>query len=683
MDLVERSRQSDNSLMSYWLFLPKEAVEEHLEDILALSAHISSGYIWQNESFCLHFSKESDEIELPHLFGSTDYGENVSDLWFITYILKRLTLQIEGLIVKLQDSDGEFLLIEAANHLPEWVTPETATNRVYLYEGELHLIPLASSPADITPLATGCPTIKAAVQCVSACNKVTRASQAVQDSISKRLCRYPEQAAADIHSTTCYVPVSAAQLLADDPQLISSATRAFYLRDPIDVKACQNMCYFPPDNRVSVKVRLTRCLYAQLVQQKFFPPKRSIWNIPPANSPKYKSHDLGMKIAFGFEMLCTNSRTKEDNSSTNANSEEITKLDEKKWAQYLSSLHKYDYFQGEIEGSVRHQQLLLEARRYFTVNQEAFLEESSSGSRENTGDRILRQLKTIKVTEKELREAEKHLTPDDDDSWLSMTYAELDQLLEEYHTDKPSAVPSLNKKPTAEFDTQQIANSMNAFINKQSNILSGAELPTSDELKFDGKGFLAAIEQMINGEDEAALDSDDSSLNEYESDDSLPSDELVASRSYTSNRPMQASKAAQNSTPKKEGVTFDTSAGSQSTKSKESQKPEKEPKIEDFMAMMDRELSRTNVGKTFERQTARKEAAPSRPEADNLSGKGRATLAEEEDISDTDEELEPVDVDFNTVKNLLESYNHQMGLPGPTSNLIESMGVKLPQNADE
>lgn len=60
----------------------------------------------------------------------------------------------------------------------------------------------------------------------------------------------------------------------------------------------------------------------------------------------------------------------------------------------------------------------------------------------------------------------------------------------------------------------------------------------------------------------------------------------------------------------------------------------------------------------------------------------KAALAEEES-TDLDDSLEAVDVDFNTVKNLLESYNQQMGLPGPTSNLLESMGVKLPHNTDD
>jgi hypothetical protein len=34
-------------------------------------------------------------------------------------------------------------LIEAANSLPAWVTPENSTNRLWLQGGHLHLIPLS------------------------------------------------------------------------------------------------------------------------------------------------------------------------------------------------------------------------------------------------------------------------------------------------------------------------------------------------------------------------------------------------------------------------------------------------------------------------------------------------------------------------------------------------------------
>lgn len=37
---------------------------------------------------------------------------------------------------------------------------------------------------------------------------------------------------------------------------------------------------------------------------------------------------------------------------------------------------------------------------------------------------------------------------------------------------------------------------------------------------------------------------------------------------------------------------------------------------------------------------------------------------------------------MNLVTNLLESYSAQSGLAGPTSNILQSMGVYLPENAD-
>lgn len=45
-----------------------------------------------------------------------------------------------------------------------------------------------------------------------------------------------------------------------------------------------------------------------------------------------------------------------------------------------------------------------------------------------------------------------------------------------------------------------------------------------------------------------------------------------------------------------------------------------------------------------------------------------------------DEELTPVDVDFNLVKNFLDSYSSQEGLSGPASNLLGLMGLRLPDD---
>jgi len=51
------------------------------------------------------------------------------------------------------------------------------------------------------------------------------------------------------------------------------------------------------------------------------------------------------------------------------------------------------------------------------------------------------------------------------------------------------------------------------------------------------------------------------------------------------------------------------------------------------------------------------------------------------DAAATDSEMTPVDVDLNLVESILNSYSSQQGLPGPASNLLGLMGVKVPPDA--
>lgn len=45
-----------------------------------------------------------------------------------------------------------------------------------------------------------------------------------------------------------------------------------------------------------LQVTFTRCLYAQIMSQKYEPDKRTGWNLPCINSPQRKAHELGMKL---------------------------------------------------------------------------------------------------------------------------------------------------------------------------------------------------------------------------------------------------------------------------------------------------------------------------------------------------------------------------------------------------
>jgi hypothetical protein len=67
---------------------------------------------------------------MMYLHGLTNYGDSVEDEWLIVYILKELSNRFPELWIKVVDTDGEFLLIEAANALPRWLNPEIADNRV-------------------------------------------------------------------------------------------------------------------------------------------------------------------------------------------------------------------------------------------------------------------------------------------------------------------------------------------------------------------------------------------------------------------------------------------------------------------------------------------------------------------------------------------------------------------------
>lgn len=68
-----------------------------------------------------------------YLNGITNYGDSVEDEWLVVYILKELSSRFPTLWIKVVDSDGEFLLIEAANALPRWLNPEIADNRVSIF----------------------------------------------------------------------------------------------------------------------------------------------------------------------------------------------------------------------------------------------------------------------------------------------------------------------------------------------------------------------------------------------------------------------------------------------------------------------------------------------------------------------------------------------------------------------
>ena len=280
-----RPDTADEASVAEALEACRAACMSHLEPHL-------DGYIWQRDPFQLEVVAASGGARgLPaHLAGATAFGDNVEDEWFIVWLLVELTRAFPTLTARVWDNDGEFLLIECAFHLPKWVKPEAVANRVWIHAGELHLVPPAVT-ADVgawarssDPSDPDAPSVEAALWLIRGGDGTpahvgrTLAPSSARDALRRRVGAYPDAARASSHRAFAILPERLARLLRVEPQLVAPAVEAFYERDPDGLRAAARMRHFPPDKRTGALVSLTRCLYGQLVRQRFSAPRG--WLMP-------------------------------------------------------------------------------------------------------------------------------------------------------------------------------------------------------------------------------------------------------------------------------------------------------------------------------------------------------------------------------------------------------------------
>jgi len=383
---------------------------------------IPSKYIWQHDPFQLTIRRDKNCLE-----GKTRFGENIEDEWFIVSLLMRLTKQFPETIVKVWDNDGQFLLIEAAMELPKWVKPEIMDNRVFIRGGKIHIIPLKIEKGLIKD-------INIALDIIRSQKENTEADEKIQAAIQRRIKDYPENAPS--FTLRLCLPVEIAHLLKKDKQLVSSAVRAFYERDPIALRHGAEMKKFNPklENMVMTMVTFSRCLYAQLSQQPFQPPK-VFPKLPPRTSPDYRALSEGARLAIGFEMLYQQSKkcSKKTVHEYNFDADPA-------WKRYLDSLKLVDYFRGEREGTKLYKELLQKAK-------EAYLGGNVDENIANYIDKLLQDV----PSPEEFRKNE-ILTKDDSDEWLyddesfERILKERQKEMEEYHQQLKKTIKKDEKK---------------------------------------------------------------------------------------------------------------------------------------------------------------------------------------------------------------------------------------------
>ncbi|KAL2318050.1 hypothetical protein Fmac_031926 [Flemingia macrophylla] len=202
---------------------------------------------------------------LPHLQDHLRFGDNLEDEWFAVFLLFRLSLRFPSLSFRLWDSDDDFLLIEAAFHLPRWLNPDTSLHHLFLHNGTLRIV-LKSLPN---------PSLLDSLSFISSSQSL--ASDPIQRAIQNCIRDYPHRARRNMYRVRVKVPVSVAHLLRHEPWLISLAVEAFYDRDVDTMKFAGVMERFlergKAEELVRVSVTMSRAMYAQLVQRQFQAPK--------------------------------------------------------------------------------------------------------------------------------------------------------------------------------------------------------------------------------------------------------------------------------------------------------------------------------------------------------------------------------------------------------------------------
>ncbi|KAH8407858.1 hypothetical protein KR215_007357 [Drosophila sulfurigaster] len=630
-------------------------------------------YIWHKDQFQLQLRTGSAEERLlneednhedegeeeqeatlpPHLHGVTHYGDNIGDEWFIVYLLSELTAARADWIARVCDADGEFLLIEAADVLPDWASPETCEQRVYIMNGQLQLIQNSTNSSQQKRLS-----MATAVHRIHLNPTLYRCSQDIQNCIDAR-CRefHAAKQHAAIHRQIVQLPQNAAQLLKQRPALVASAVRAFCERDSLDTKALRSMRYFPPESpRIRTNVAFTRCLYAMLMHSQYTPERRLGWKLTDAVAQPeiYKEQLLGVKLASGLEILA---------SQAKQSSEELEEQSPA-WRAYLRSLQKKGYFRDNLEGSAEYVRLLNTAKQYFKGNQQRFRTAPLVGA-----EIVELLLHTGEGNAAEqLRDEENNLLPSDADDWLNISAEELDAMLQQRYG------PQKLYNPNGDVNAAEFTKQLSQFLDRQSNF-EGIE--TKEE---------AAAAELDSDDDEPAEPASAASTSCSSSNSRVKKNPSMRKACQQRNSLIQSEE--QDSTHVRNFLDFVIPEDNWDSNSEMSDYADEDDiernfdalssasgmgpdsyrldrNIKAYMEQMDRELSQTTIGKSFQ--------ASGNANA-NVNSSQRS--ANEDDFDDI-EDFEPININVNTLRNMMDSYKSQMGGAGPVSNLFTAMGVGM------
>ncbi|XP_047505440.1 protein ecdysoneless homolog isoform X1 [Pieris napi] len=441
----------------------KQEWEYLCNDLNVTINKISNGYLWNRDEFKIDvpLQIEENKINIEYLISLTCFGDNIEDEWFIVYLVYELTKLYEDLIVHMEDGDGCFLLIEAANCLPCWLKPDNADNRVFLSQNCIHLInPHLISLEDDLDI---CSAVKILID---NCEN-TKASCEIQNAIQKRISGYPEKIQDTIHTAIVSLPKEIATVLKLKPSLISSIVNTYCNYDMFEAKICKEVNY---TDCIDVSITFTKFLYAMLLHASL----RKNVNKHYLTAQDEKKKVLGYKLTCGYELIM------------NQSTQDIFLSPEYK--KFLNGLTNMGYFRNNIEGSQEYKELLEKAKTNFLtmecpMNKHIYNEICKI----KTEDSFYNIKQQLSLGDFELTE--------DDDNWLNISPDQLDDVLTSRFgantTDKDKTINS----------AQNITSALTDFLKKNSDfegIEKSIEHSEDNKIEFDPDQFTKCLDKYLN-----------------------------------------------------------------------------------------------------------------------------------------------------------------------------------------
>lgn len=220
--------------------------------------------------------------------------------------------------------------------------------------------------------------------------------------------------------------------------------------------------------------------------------------------------------------------------------------------------------------------------------------------------------------------------PDDDENWLNISPEELDEMMKKRFGQKCQVFSN------SEVNPNDLTSKLSEFLDHRSGI-DGVEFTDDVDLKFDkpvkpkrgifkNKNKGASSKPNKNCDNKVDFDADAFACAIQNILDFKIPDE---NWDQSSDSEMSDYDDVQNNSDIDQG------------------------NIKNYMDLMDKELASTTIGKSFRN--------------DDI----------ENDNFDEVEDFKPVDIDVNALRNMVKSYEGEMGKSGPATNLLSSIGLRL------